>query len=429
MARIWVYLSATPLLWLAATLLAYEAGSFVFRRAGGRPLFHPVPIAVALLIGTLAATDTAYETYFGGAQFVHFLLGPATVALAVPLYENRAEVRRAVLPMLLALVAGSATAIVSAVGVARLFGASRETLLSLAPKSATTPIAMGISEQLGGLPSLTAALVIATGILGAVVVTPILNLLRIRDALRGAAPWRCPPPGARSRCSTPLRRRPLGDEQAPHRRLQLVGKAGLLQEEVRAGSKRLLARLPAHRGGEDDDRRLRRVRALPQLAQHRDAVHPRQREVEDDQVIVRGNGQVERLRAVRRSGDLEALQTQELRIQLAGVFEVVDDEDSGRHRDSFMRAIRIRHTRRVQVYDSEPTRERATATASATATPTDCERDRDFERDCDCGRFANQRVKELRRRWAARARVSVGKPPVAFCNASSSLCSKPLGRG
>jgi putative effector of murein hydrolase len=103
------------------------------------------------------------------------------VALAVPLYENRAEVRRAILPMLLALVAGSATAIVSAVGVARLFGASRETLLSMAPKSATTPIAMGISEQIGGLPSLTAALVIATGILGAVVVTPILNLLRIRD--------------------------------------------------------------------------------------------------------------------------------------------------------------------------------------------------------------------------------------------------------
>jgi predicted murein hydrolase (TIGR00659 family) len=181
MARIWVYLSATPLLWLSATLLAYQAGSFVFRRAGGRPLFHPVPVAVALLIGTLAITDTPYETYFGGAQFVHFLLGPATVALAVPLYENRAEVRRAILPMLLALVAGSATAIVSAVGVARLFGASRETLLSMAPKSATTPIAMGISEQIGGLPSLTAALVIATGILGAVVVTPILNLLRIRD--------------------------------------------------------------------------------------------------------------------------------------------------------------------------------------------------------------------------------------------------------
>ena len=181
MARVWVYLSSSPLLWLAATLLAYQLGHFVFRRANGRPLFHPVPIAVALLILTLRATGTAYETYFDGAQFVHFLLGPATVALAVPLYQNRAEVRRALLPMLLALVAGSATAIVSAVGVARLLGASEQTLLSLAPKSATTPIAMGISEQLGGLPSLTAALVIATGILGAVVVTPLLNLLRIRD--------------------------------------------------------------------------------------------------------------------------------------------------------------------------------------------------------------------------------------------------------
>ena len=181
MARIWVYLSATPLLWLAATLLAYEAGHFVFRRSGGRPLFHPVPIAVALLILTLRQTGTAYETYFDGAQFVHFLLGPATVALAVPLYQNRAEVRRVLLPMLLALLAGSATAIVSAVGVGRLLGASDQTLLSLAPKSATTPIAMGISEQLGGLPSLTAALVIATGILGAVVVTPLLDLLRIRD--------------------------------------------------------------------------------------------------------------------------------------------------------------------------------------------------------------------------------------------------------
>ena len=181
MARVWVYLSATPLLWLAATLLAYELGHFVFRRAGERPLFHPVPIAVALLIVTLRATGTAYETYFDGAQFVHFLLGPATVALAVPLYQNRAEVRRALLPMLAALLAGSATAIVSAVGIARLLGASEQTLLSLAPKSATTPIAMGISEQLGGLPSLTAALVIATGILGAVVVTPLLNLLRIRD--------------------------------------------------------------------------------------------------------------------------------------------------------------------------------------------------------------------------------------------------------
>jgi predicted murein hydrolase (TIGR00659 family) len=179
--RVWVYLSATPLLWLAATLLAYEMGSWIFRCAGGSPLANPVPIAVAILIALLHATGTPYETYFEGAQFVHFLLGPATVALAVPLYQNRVQVRQALVPMLTALVAGSATAILSAVALARWLGASSETLKSMAPKSATTPIAMAISEQIGGLPSLTAAFVIATGIVGAVLVTPLLDALRIRD--------------------------------------------------------------------------------------------------------------------------------------------------------------------------------------------------------------------------------------------------------
>ena len=179
--RVWVYLSATPLLWLAATLVAYQAGAWVFRRSGERAIANPVPIAVAMLIVVLRATATPYETYFEGAQFVHFLLGPATVALAVPLYENRLAVRRALVPMLAALVAGSATAIFSAVLLARWLGASRDTIRSMAPKSATTPIAMAVSEQLGGLPSLTAAFVIATGIAGAILVTPLLDTLRIRD--------------------------------------------------------------------------------------------------------------------------------------------------------------------------------------------------------------------------------------------------------
>ena len=180
-ARIWVYLSATPLLWLTATLAAYEAGAWIFGRFGRRPLLNPVLIAVTVLIAVLAATGTPYETYFDGAQFVHFLLGPATVALAVPLFENRAHVRAALLPMLAALMAGSLTAIASAVAIARLLGARGETIASMAPKSVTTPIAMAISEQIGGLPSLTAAFVIATGICGAVIATPLLNLLRLRD--------------------------------------------------------------------------------------------------------------------------------------------------------------------------------------------------------------------------------------------------------
>ena len=166
---IWVYLSASPLLWLTATLLAYAGAHALFLRANANPLVNPVAIAVALLVALLEVSGTPYERYFDGAQFVHFLLGPATVALAVPLYRNIRIVRRAIVPMALALVAGAATAVVSAVAVASLFGASRETLLSIAPKSVTTPIAMGIAQKIGGLPSLTAVFVILTGITGAMI--------------------------------------------------------------------------------------------------------------------------------------------------------------------------------------------------------------------------------------------------------------------
>ena len=178
---LWVYLQTGPLLWLALTLTAYSLGFILFRRAGGNPLLNPVATSVALILVVLAATGTSYDTYFRGAQFVHFLLGPATVALALPLWRNLAEVCRMLLPMLLALAVGATTAIVSAVGIAALLGATPETLASLAPKSVTTPIAMGVSERLGGLPSLTAALVILTGIIGAMTVTPLMNALRVSD--------------------------------------------------------------------------------------------------------------------------------------------------------------------------------------------------------------------------------------------------------
>ena len=179
--NLWVYLRESPLLWLTATLVAYLIAYALHQKLAQNPLANPVAISVLLLIGLLLATGTDYATYFDGAQFVHFLLGPATVALAVPLYQNFARVRRALLPMIAALVAGSATAIVSAVGVALALGADRETVLSLAPKSVTMPIAMGIAEQIGGLPSLTAVVVMLTGVSGAIMVTPLLNLVGIRD--------------------------------------------------------------------------------------------------------------------------------------------------------------------------------------------------------------------------------------------------------
>lgn len=186
--EIWVYLAASPLLGLTATLLAYVFAFRIYERARFSPLANPVMISVALLVAVLTVTGTPYQTYFDGAQFVHFLLGPATVGLAVPLYQQLPKLRAHVLPLLGGLLAGSLVAVVSAVGIAWLLGASPEVVRSLAPKSVTIPIAMGVAEKIGGLPSLTAVLVMGTGIIGAISATKILNLLGMRDySVRGFA--------------------------------------------------------------------------------------------------------------------------------------------------------------------------------------------------------------------------------------------------
>ena len=179
--EIWVYLSASPLAGLTLTLAAYQAGMWVFERSGRRPVLNPVMIAVLLIAGILTVTGIDYRTYFDGAQFVHFLLGPATVALAVPLYRQFQQVRRSAVALVVALLAGSAASALSAVAIAWALGASERTLLSLAPKSVTSPIAMGVSEQIGGLPSLTAVFVILTGIIAATFGTWVLNLVRVKD--------------------------------------------------------------------------------------------------------------------------------------------------------------------------------------------------------------------------------------------------------
>jgi len=178
---LWVYLSQSPLLWLTVTLLTYAVADAVslatHRHALANPVFHSMWIIGAFLL----LTGTSYTTYFEGAQFVHFLLGPATVALAVPLYENRKAALAAILPMLAALAVGSATAIGSVVLLAEAAGLPRTVVLSLAPKSVTAAVAMGISESLHADPSLTAVAVILTGIMGAMIVTPLMNRLGTRD--------------------------------------------------------------------------------------------------------------------------------------------------------------------------------------------------------------------------------------------------------
>lgn len=177
--EVWVYLSASPLTALTVTLLAYLIGDWIYQKFNRMPVLNPVLIAVILITVGLTVTGIDYWTYFEGAQFVHFLLGPATVALAIPVAKLLKSMRGGYGALLVSLTCGSVTAALSAVLIAEMLEASTQTVLSLAPKSVTTPIAMGISERIGGLPSLTAVCVIMTGIIGAMLGPYVLNAARI----------------------------------------------------------------------------------------------------------------------------------------------------------------------------------------------------------------------------------------------------------
>ena len=185
---IWVYLSTNPLLWLTLVLAVYIGADRLAQLCGRHPLVNTVAISAAILGTLLIMTRTSFDTFFAGAQFVHFLLGPATVALAVPLYRNLGRVRATLVPMLCALTLGSLVAISSAVIIGGLSGLPVAVLASLGPKSVTTPIAMSLAKSNGGVPALAAVFVIVTGVFGAVIVTPLMNALHIRDfAARGFA--------------------------------------------------------------------------------------------------------------------------------------------------------------------------------------------------------------------------------------------------
>jgi predicted murein hydrolase (TIGR00659 family) len=177
----WPALLSSPLAGFVLTLLVYCGCHRVYRRFGAKPALNPVVSATLVLVAILGASGMSYEEFFEGARLVHFMLGPAVVALAVPLYELSHKVREAAVPILVSIVAGAVTAASSAVAIAWALGATPSTLLSIAPKSVTVPIAMGIAEQIGGAASLTAVFVVLTGMLGAATATTILDLVRIRD--------------------------------------------------------------------------------------------------------------------------------------------------------------------------------------------------------------------------------------------------------
>ena len=181
--EIWVYLSGSPLLALILTLSAYQAGVMIYERVDRNPLANPVAIAITIVATVITLIDMPYAKYFEGAQFVHFLLGTATVALAVPIYKGLEALRGRIFPLLAALLAGGVTSIVTAVGIAKLLGADAAIVGGFYAKSVTAPIAMGVAERIQVSPTLTAVFAVSTGILGAILVRYVL------DAVGSKAWW------------------------------------------------------------------------------------------------------------------------------------------------------------------------------------------------------------------------------------------------
>ena len=177
-----------PIFGVLVTLAAYEIGSWIQRRCGGSALANPVLIAIIVIVASLEALDVSYDTYLEGGRYVRFLLGPTTVALALPIYSNAARIRSAAPAILASVIVGSTVASASAVTVTWLLGCPDDLLRSIAAKSVTTPIAIGISEQINGHPSLTSVFVITTGIIGAMLSGRLYDWIGIRDwEVRGLA--------------------------------------------------------------------------------------------------------------------------------------------------------------------------------------------------------------------------------------------------
>lgn len=174
-------LASGPLPGLLLTLAAYELGLWAKQHLRSHPLADPVLVATASILAVLALTNLPWEAYMRGAGLLEVFLGPATVALAVPLHANLRHLKGAAPAILTSVCAGAATAAASAVALAWALGAPEVVLRSIAPKSTTMPIALGIAGEIGGEASLTAGLVFVTGLVGSLLSGPVLNLLGVTD--------------------------------------------------------------------------------------------------------------------------------------------------------------------------------------------------------------------------------------------------------
>lgn len=179
--QFWVYLSSTPLLGLTMTLVAYILANVFYDWRGRAPWANPLVGATVLVILLLTISHTAYPTYFSGAQFIHFLLGPSVVALALPLWQRLPELRRNALPLIGASIIGGGIAGGSALLLGWSMGLPHDVAVSLLPKSITSPVAMGVAEKIGGVPTLTAVFTVLTGVLGAALGKYLFQFVHIRS--------------------------------------------------------------------------------------------------------------------------------------------------------------------------------------------------------------------------------------------------------
>lgn len=175
---------SNPYFLIALTFVIYLLAGRL-RRRFGLSLMNPILISVIILIAFLYSTDIEYETYYESGKFIEFWLKPAVVALGVPLYRQLSSIRKQLIPLLLAELTGCIAGLVSVVAIAELFGATKDVIISLAPKAVTTPIAMEISSTLGGNPSLTAGVVVCVGIFGSMAGFSMVRLSRIKSSMAG----------------------------------------------------------------------------------------------------------------------------------------------------------------------------------------------------------------------------------------------------
>jgi predicted murein hydrolase (TIGR00659 family) len=180
-ADAWRSVIESPAFAIALTLAAYQLGRWLWARTKQNPLLNPVLVAIVIIGSFLAVADVDYETYMSGGSVIALLLGPAVVALAIPLHREIVLVKQASLAILGSVLIGSVAAIVTAYVLTDLAGGSEELAVAMSPKSVSSPIAIALAGEIGGLPALTAVLAITAGILGAVAGPFVLRLVGIKD--------------------------------------------------------------------------------------------------------------------------------------------------------------------------------------------------------------------------------------------------------